>query len=339
VEVRGQRQYRRRAAGAALTRTDWEISAQEVALAVRVGRAFDAVVYQQDKLELVNLTLRLNQQGLEQADLLFKNGKIRGIDVIIARTEANDSRAQVDPARVAYTKAWQELLRALGTEEASSKLQGTLESSPSKPDAEQLLAQALARRPDLRARQAALEEAEARVRLAVADRYGNPNIGPAYEYDYARVNLIGAQFSLPFPVFNTHRGEIYQRQAEQARAGLELRQTEVTIHRDVAAALARLDAALHWVETYRKEILPQLQKGLDDAQKLFAAGDPGVDVLRVLDVRRKLLKARDVYLDALWEVRQAESDLTGAVGDPFGIPASGQSSDVPKPLTLTPTRP
>jgi hypothetical protein len=36
----------------------------------------------------------------------------------------------------------------------------------------------------------------------------------------------------------------------------------------------------------------------------------------VLDIRRKLLKARDSYLDALWEASQAQSDLTAAVGGP-----------------------
>jgi outer membrane protein TolC len=40
-----------------------------------------------------------------------------------------------------------------------------------------------------------------------------------------------------------------------------------------------------------------------------------VDVLRVLDVRRKLLKAREGYLDALYELRQSQDDLSAAVGD------------------------
>src|SRR5262249_13800 len=53
VEVRHQGRYRRRAAGAGLVRTDWEIAVQEVSLAVRVLRAFDAVIYQRYKVQLV----------------------------------------------------------------------------------------------------------------------------------------------------------------------------------------------------------------------------------------------------------------------------------------------
>jgi cobalt-zinc-cadmium efflux system outer membrane protein len=331
VEVRGQGQYRRRAAGAALTRTDWEIAFQEVSLAVRVVRAFDATVYQQDKLRLAEQTLRLNEQAAEQVRKLVEQAGLRAADLIVARSEVNDSRAQLGPAQVAYEKAWHEPRRALGLVEGDFKVEGTLDSPPGKQDADALVAAALEQRPDLHARQAAVAEADARLRLAVADRYGNPNVGPAYEYDPTRINLIGAQFTLPLPVFNTHRGEICQREAERARAALDLRQTEVLIHQDVAAALARLAAARRWVETYRSQVLPELEKSLEQIQQLFMLGGPGVDVLRVLDIRRKLLKARDGYLDALWEASQAQADLAAAVGDPTPALAGTEPARVPRP--------
>jgi outer membrane protein TolC len=57
--------------------------------------------------------------------------------------------------------------------------------------------------------------------------------------------------------------------------------------------------------------------------KLFGAGEPGVDVLRLIDVRRRLLRARDGYLDAQFELSQAEADLAAAIGDPsLIIPAA-----------------
>jgi cobalt-zinc-cadmium efflux system outer membrane protein len=315
VEVRHQGQYRRRAAGAVLTRTDWEIALQELSLTVRVLRAFDTVIYQQNKLALVEETLQLNEAAAKDVSVLAQQGKLRAIDLILIRTEMNDIRAQLGPAHVAYEKAWHELRRALGVVDGNFTVQGTLDTPLRHEDTAALLTAAFEQRPDLHARQAAVAEAEARVRLAVADRYGNPNVGPAYEYDPTRINLIGAQFTVPLPVLNTHRGEICQRVAERTKAALELRQAEVTIQQDLAAALARLSAARRWVESYRNELLPDLQKSLEATQQLFAAGEPSVDVLRILDVRRKLLKARDGYLDALYEVRQARDDLSTAVAD------------------------
>src|SRR5207253_1195883 len=122
-----------------------------------------------------------------------------------------------------------------------------------------VLQAALERRPDLHARQQAVEEAEARLRLEIANRFGNPNVGPAYEYDATRVNLIGVQFTLPFPIFNTHRGEIELRKAERLRAALDLRQTEVTVKQDVQSALDRLRSAQVAADRYRTQVLPSLQ--------------------------------------------------------------------------------
>ena len=56
--------------------------------------------------------------------------------------------------------------------------------------------------------------------------------------------------------------------------------------------------------------------GLADLQKLFRQGEPGVDLLRVTDLERKLLITQGGYLDILWELSQARADLAAAVGDP-----------------------
>jgi cobalt-zinc-cadmium efflux system outer membrane protein len=203
----------------------------------------------------------------------------------------------------------------MGIAEQTFTVQGTLDA-PLPPEGKEptLIAAALERRRDLHARRAALDEAEARLRLQIASRYGNPNVGPAYEYDPTRINLIGVQFSLPIPVFNTHRGEILQRQAERARAALDLRNNEVVVQQEVRAALGRLHNARAWAATYRGEVLPNLERSLKDMEALFAQG--GVPVLSVIDLQRKLLRARDGYLDALYELRQAQADLAYAVSDP-----------------------
>src|SRR5262249_53950026 len=110
------------------------------------------------------------------------------------------------------------------------------------------------------------------------------------------------------------------------------RQTEVLIRQDVQAALARLDNAHTWLNTYKTQIIPNLQNSMTGIERLFAQGDPGVDVLRIIDVRRKLLKARNDYLDALWEASQARADLAAAVGNPglvFG-PCPAATEPVPE---------
>ena len=77
-----------------------------------------------------------------------------------------------------------------------------------------------------------------------------------------------------------------------------------------------LRAARAWQQTYEEEVLPRLRDNLKEMRDLLGLGQGGVDVLRVSTVRRSLLRARDGYLDALFEVSQAEADLAAAVGDP-----------------------
>jgi outer membrane protein TolC len=175
---------------------------------------------------------------------------------------------------------------------------------------------ALARRADLKARQLAVTEATANLRLTTANQYGNPIVGPAVAYDPSKVKMIGAQINVPLPVANNHRGEVFQSQAEHALAAQLLRQTEINIRQDVASGLARLTAAESRAEQFRAKLLPDLRRDVDDMEKLFLSGEPGVDVLKVIEVRRSLLKARDSFLDALWSVRQARADVAAAAGEP-----------------------
>ncbi len=317
VECRGQGKFRRQAAGTALSRTEWEIAQQEVALAVRTLRAFDAVIYRFRKRQLVSDTVELNREAAGLVKELVKNGRLTAADLIVIRTEVQDARAQLGPGHASYVAAAHDFYRALGAVEGSFNLQGGLEIPPPlEAETDRLLLAALERRADLRARQLAVQEAEARLWLEVANRYGNVNAGPAYEYDPTRINLIGVQFAVPLPAFNTHRGEIQQREAERGRAVLDLRQTEVAVRQDVRAAAARLEQARKWADAYRNEIRPSMERALKDIRALFEARAAGADLLRVIDVQRKLLRARDTELDAVYELRQALADLALAVGDP-----------------------
>jgi cobalt-zinc-cadmium efflux system outer membrane protein len=314
LEVRHQGKYRREAACNALSKADWDIANQELVLTLRVIRAFKGVLYYEAKLGLGEETIRLNQHTVDQVSQLVEKGVLKVPDLILAKSEVYNTRGVLEAARAARLKAWQDLRRALGMTEGAFTVEGKLDTPSSILQAEALVQTALERRPDLRARQAALSEAEARLKLAVADRFGNPNLGPDYEYNETRVNFIGAQMTVPLPIFNTRRGEICQRQAERSRAILDLRNTETVIRQDVTAALERLQNARAWADTYRSHALPELESSLKDMESLFDQG--GVPVLSVIDIRRKLLRARDSYLDVLFELAQAQADLAAAVADP-----------------------
>jgi outer membrane protein TolC len=174
---------------------------------------------------------------------------------------------------------------------------------------------ALQSRPDLQALELLYAEAEQRERLEIANRFGNPSFGAKTEYNESSVTFVGATVQFPIPVFNSRRGEVLQRQAEKAKVLMDRRRLVMQIHQDVLAALDRLHEAQKWVRSFESDILPTLRKTLDAFDQLFAQGEPGVDVLRLIEVRRRYLRARDGLLDAQWEWSQARADLAAAIGD------------------------
>jgi cobalt-zinc-cadmium efflux system outer membrane protein len=327
VELWHQRCYREQAAFAALSRTDWEIAAQEMAFAINAVRAFDAVLYRERKLAVTEQALRLNQQGADQAKLLVERGTLKSGDLIVSRAEVSDIQSQLGLNRTALISARRDYYRALGISGGSAEPTGAMERPVPAKATDFWLSAANELRPELFARGAAVREAGAEAALQKANRYGNPSVGPFYEFDNSRVTFIGAQVQVAIPVINCHTGEIRQAEAQLTQAQLNVRQTEVEIWQDVTLAAANVAEAQQSAESYRRDILPSLRKGLEDTELLFEQGQGGVDVLRVLDVRRKLLKAEDGYLDALLAYTSAIADLAQAVGDPSVAMGQYQSTD------------
>ncbi|HZT81542.1 MAG TPA: TolC family protein [Gemmataceae bacterium] len=337
LELRHQGQYRRQMAQAALSRTDWEIANQELLLAVRVARAFAAFVYRRDKLRLVDEGIRLQDETAAQVAKLVEQGRLPAAELLLARANAADARALRPPAYSLAVAAWHDLRRLLGIDQGTFEVDGVLEPPPLDLAGIDLEREALQQRPDHRALSLAVQEASARTRLEIANRFGNPSLGPAFEYNETRDYFIGMWAFYPIPVINTRKGEIMQRRAEQQRAVLALQANETTIRQDVAAALARLKNAADMVNAYRTEALPALLKAQEDMDKLFSQGEAGADVVRVLDLRRRVLRARDQYLDALFEYAQARADLMAAVGD-LALVLPPCEPEEP-PATLPPPRP
>ncbi len=151
VEIRGQGSYRREGANAALSRAEWEIAFQEQLLAARVIRSFDAVMYRREKLRLIEATVKLNEDAAEQIRKSVALAKLRPADLLLVRTEVDDSRAQLGPGRSALVLAGYELRRALGLTGGPFELQGELDRPMASFDVRLLLQAALDRRGDLHA--------------------------------------------------------------------------------------------------------------------------------------------------------------------------------------------
>jgi outer membrane protein TolC len=315
LELFGQGRYRRQAADANLSKTEWDIAYQELLLAVRTTRAFDAVLYRQEKLTVARKVAKVAEGAAGQIAKLRAQGKLSPADLILIRTDVIETKNLVNPAQLALVAAWDQLRRELGRLDCDFLLQGILDYPEVPADCAALQAASLELRPDLQSRKAAVAQAQAMYGLERADRFGNPKLGPAYELNETNVSFVGAQYSIPIALFNRKQGEIQMRQADIARAALDVKQGEFAAQQEVQAAVHRLQQARAWVNDFKTLVFPALRAGLKEVQELYQEATPAVDYLRVLDFQRRWLKASDAYLDALFELSQAQADLAGAVGD------------------------
>jgi cobalt-zinc-cadmium efflux system outer membrane protein len=316
LELRGQGGYRRAGACATATKIEWEIAYQEMLVSMNVLRAYNAVIYRQAKIGIFEENYKLNEQLFEKTRQAADQGKVKLTDLTMARADLDTLRAQRSQIRTALAIARSDLRRQLGVLDDSFGLLGSLDVPMPALDVDALTQMAIDQRPDLRARRAALCEAENALKLVEANRFGNPSIGPYYEYDPTRVTYWGARISAPIPVFNTRKGEILKAQTEVCKVRAELNQLEVQASLDVRAALARLADATQWAASYDNDVVPALFKAKQDVERTVVNRDPGADPAKLVAVQKAFLKAQDSQLDAHFEVSQGEVDLALAIAEP-----------------------
>ena len=285
-------------------------------VSIGVIKAYNAVLYRTRKLEFVDELLRINEAGLDQLKKQVDAGKAKATDWTLARIDQGTLRAQRGQARTALAIARSDLRRLLGSSDDGFGVFGDLDVPLPSTEASALTQMALEQRPDLKARRAAIGEAEAAMRLVVANRFGNLNMGPYYEYDPTRVSYVGVRIGMPLPVLNTKRGEILKAETDVVKVRSEVQQLELQTSLDVQAALNRLTDASKWASDYATEVVPSLARAKQELEGQYGKQDPGVSLANVLTVQRGYLKAIETWLDARYEVSQAEADLALAVAEP-----------------------
>jgi outer membrane protein TolC len=315
VEIRGQGKIRQAIASAVLSRVEWEVVAQEQRMAVRAMRAFTGYLYQQEKLRLLDARIRLEEETWEKVKKLVQQGRLRPADLILARCDVSELRAQRGPRLSQAILAWHELRALLGVQAEIVSVVGELSRIAPELDADRWAQLAYANRADLQAANMAFQEAAERERLERANRFGNPNIGLKTEYNESRIYFTGGTLQFALPFYNARRGEILQRQAEKIKVLTDQQRLEIQIHQEVLAALDHLHQARKSVKVMDTDVLPTLREAKDSLDRLFAQGEPGVDILRWSDIRRRYLRGEEGYLDALWELNQARAELAAAVAE------------------------
>lgn len=174
-----------------------------------------------------------------------------------------------------------------------------------------LVKQAFAARPDLRAAELAIEAAGKRAKWERSRIFSISAILDANAKGTKGFEA-GPGVQAELPIFNRNKGGITRAEVEIERASRQYVAARHRIALEVQEAYRQVLQTRETLGALRGHILPQIEEDIRIAQKAYAAGD--VAYLFVLETSRRLYEARLQDADASAAFRRATAQLERAVG-------------------------
>lgn len=307
-EPRSRRSARMAGVNAAIAQSSANVdeTTREV-LRLAAGAYFRAL-HAQERIRLLGATQELAANVYSVADRRYKAGDIAVLDVNIARASLARVRAESEAAEAMRALAvgdLKQLLRLDGDIRVEGEFRGNGE-----PDLNVLL-QAAAQRPELRALEAGVQEAQAEVQLGRSFSRPEYGVGVRYAREEGDQIVLGG-VTVTLPVFS--RGQELQAvgSARVARLRGELDAARARVQLQVRSAFEAYSRRMAAIRVLETDAIPGLDENVTLTTRSFEVGQLGLPEL--LLIRREILDTRFQYLDALLEAALARIDLDASAG-------------------------
>jgi outer membrane protein, heavy metal efflux system len=348
LDVWSKRGARARAAdqGVMQRRLLTEDALREIAFAVR--SAFADVVREQSERDMAHEVAERYGETVRISQARFRAGDISEAELRKIELEANRYQNQIIDAEMQLDVTRQHLAALLGMISVRDLPAERVQDPPTRPvfDDAQLVATALAQRPDLRAAGAARTQAEARLSAAQREIYPDLELGANYTHSRFTIsgdnpNTLGLSLSLPLPLFDRNQAGVGRARLDIRRAENERERLRIAVEREVAEAVRKAARAQALLRIFEGEapgaagapaagtrvagapapsatrdtggMLARAEIALRVAERSYKAG--AVSLLDLLEAQRTNLETRAQYLRAMHDFRQAAIDVTHAVGE------------------------
>lgn len=313
-ELFGKRRQRVRQAGAQIQTAELERELARRQVSLRVKQAYWHALAAQHRLRLFEENLANFEKIVSYHEVRVREGAMAEADLIRVRLEGERLALDRNEASLAAARVRLQLQLAMGEESfppvtLSEPLPEALPDPPFPLDT----AEAVARRVEVRIRQAALEESAAGTALAQANAHPNLTWVAGYKRSgpYNTV-VLGAE--VPLTIRDRNEGNIAAAKAGERYAATLLRASQ-------QAVLAEAEAALESYRVYRRQLertLPVLRRQAMETASIAEAAyrEGGADLLRLLDAQRVRIEAQQTYVEARVNYELAIVDLEQALGIP-----------------------
>lgn len=329
IEFGNRTAHRLSIAEATYNQTQWNILQAELLALVQTFRVHQTALYRQEKLGVARRLAEFNVQLFQTVRRQMDAGQAPVTDLVLAEVENQSMAQKLQTAEQEYLDALTELRKQLGLPECAASAVPTgelkLPEGVVPADEDNLTQIAVASHPEINAAQAQAAASHAAACLARADRIPIPSVGPVFERDESGTSFYGLVLSTPVPVLNSGKTLVCQREMEHARDLAAIEQLRVRTIARVKANLVKWNQTKDRVDRVFAATLA-IQAQAEKMGRLYTAGQ--TDLLKLLQVRQRLIEAENARLDMVWQATQAYADLLAATG---ATPLLGAVSPVADP--------
>ncbi|MFQ5733342.1 MAG: TolC family protein [Planctomycetaceae bacterium] len=297
------------------------------------------LLFAQDRAKLADEAVKLQKEIANLASKRFKAGDIAKLELTTAEVES--LRAQADAARFAQdvTLAKNRLRTLMGLTLQDVPL-SAVDGRPTdltERQSDDLVNEALAFRPDLRAAEINVQTACERTTLAQGQFM---NFDLVYDANSRgrRGFESGPGLRMTLPILNANRGNIAiaSEQVRQANRQMITVRDQITL--DVRTAYVQMRQASENLKAVREKMLPKLKTAVELARRNYQAG--GATYFLVLQTTRQYLDLRVRELELELALRRANAELERSVGHRLnsGDDTSNKRDEGPKPVVVAAPR-
>jgi cobalt-zinc-cadmium efflux system outer membrane protein len=287
--------------------------AQQQRVLTDIRTAFYQVLLSQKQIELTQDLIRIDVEGADTADQLFRAEEVGRADVLQAQLETENARILFENARNRYNASWQALAAVLGDQGFPPQpLAGELTAPPREFLFDDTLAQLQQMSPEVAAAALEVEKACLALRRAQVEPVPNLNVEGLVNWQDNGIDGRpdgGLTLSLPIPFFDKNQGAISQAAHEVAAARQALSQINLALQNRLAPVYEQFANAKNQVTRYQKTILPAARESLDLTRQAYSAGETNYTTL--LTAQRTFSQTQLNYLEALGSLRLAETQIDG----------------------------
>ena len=256
----------------------------------------------------------LRRQIAKIAEARLRAGAVAELDVSAVRLDALFGEEAVVRATRDAELTREQLRYVLGIELTDIEVEpaGMIEVPTTEFDVDELVSEALASRPDLRALNLALGAALERARLTRFDYLNIWGVLPDINSDGEKGFEAGPGLRFTVPILNQNQGATARASADVERIRRKCVKLQDQIGLEVRQAHTNLRRAKQDLHICREQIVPQAELAVTSARK--ALQEDVVPLLLVLETTRQQIAARQRELEAAAEVHRAIAELERSVG-------------------------